>query len=63
MGKKNEAVDRFDWSGNKTHTEYYDGHGNKTGSSVDRYNWSGEYDHTDCYDKHGNKTGISKLDE
>ncbi len=56
---ENTAVPRYNLSGIQTHTDYYNKHGQKVGSSADRTDLSGKYHHTDNYDKHGRKTGTS----
>ena len=55
-----EAVDKYNWSGEKTHTDYYDRWGNKIGSSVERRDLSGRYTHSDLYDRHGRKVGTAR---
>lgn len=56
-----KAKDKYDWNGNKKHTEYYDKRGNKVFSSVERYSpWTGKYTHTDYYDGHDKKVGSSR---
>ena len=56
-----DSINRYNLSGKKTHTDFYDSHGRKVGSAVERHSmWDGRYLRHDLYDSHGRKVGTAK---
>lgn len=57
-----EKVERFDWSGNPTHTDVYDGD-ILIGREVDRSDLGGNYSKTETYDSSWNKVSSYRRED